>query len=66
MLGGGGEGTTDEKDVFIQIQNSIVCSEALVLLNYLNTFVYDCSYQHWSSLLLTLPLFGREIGRRIP
>ena len=35
--------TTDEKDVFIQIQNSIVSSKALVLVNCLNTFVHDCS-----------------------
>ena len=33
--------TTDEKDVFIQIQSSIDCSKALVLLNCLNTFVHD-------------------------
>ena len=30
--------TTDEKDVFIRRQNSIVCSKASVLLNCLNTF----------------------------
>lgn len=39
---GGGGVTTDEKNVFIQIQSSIVCSEALVLLNCLNFFVHDC------------------------
>ena len=40
--GGGGGGTTDEKGVFIQIQNIIVSSKALVLVNCLNTFVHDC------------------------
>ena len=35
--------TTDEKSVFIQIQNTIVSSKALVLVNCLNTFVDDCS-----------------------
>ena len=34
--------TTDEKDVFIQIQSAIVSSKALVLVNCLNTFVHDC------------------------
>ena len=28
----------------IQIQNSIVCLKALVLLNCFNTFVNDCTY----------------------
>ena len=39
-----GEGVTmDEKGVFIQIQNTIVSSKALVLVNNcLNTFVHDC------------------------
>lgn len=38
-----GEGvTTDEKDVFIQTQNSVVSSKALVLVNCLNTFVHEC------------------------
>ena len=32
--------TTDEKDVFIQIQNSTVCSKVLVLLNCLIIFVH--------------------------
>ena len=41
LLGGeGGEVTTDEKGVFIQIQNTIVSSKALVLVNCLNTFVH--------------------------
>ena len=41
--GGGGEGvTTDEKGVFIQIQNIMVSSKALVLVNC-ETFVHDCS-----------------------
>ena len=35
--------TTDEKGVFIQKQNTIVSSKALVLVNCLNTFVHDCS-----------------------
>ena len=40
--GGGGEGvTTDEKGVFIQIQNTMVSSKALVLVNCVNTFVHD-------------------------
>ena len=34
--------TTDKINVFIQAQNSIVCSKALVSLNCLNTFVHDC------------------------
>ena len=34
--------TTDEKGVFIQIQNTIVSSKALVLVNCLNTFAHDC------------------------
>ena len=41
---GGGGGTTDKKGVFIQIQNTIVSSKALVLVNCLNTFVHDCSF----------------------
>ena len=40
---GGGEGvTTDEKGLIIQIQNTMVSSKALVLVNCLNTFVHDC------------------------
>ena len=35
--------TTDEKGVFIQIQNIIVSSKALVLVNCVNTFAHDCS-----------------------
>ena len=35
--------TTDEKGVFIQIQNTIVSSKALVLVNCLSIFVHDCS-----------------------
>ena len=35
---GGGGVTTDEKGVYIQIQNIIVSSKALVLVNCLNTF----------------------------
>ena len=49
FFGRGGEGrggarglTTDEKGVFIQIQNTIVSSKALVLVNCLDTFVHDC------------------------
>ena len=43
-VGGGGEGvTTDEKGVYIQIQNIIVSSKALVLVNCLNIVVHDCS-----------------------
>ena len=34
--------TTDEKGVFIQKQNTIVSSKALVLGNFLNTFVHYC------------------------
>ena len=34
--------TTDEKDVFIQIQCSVVSSKALILVNCLNTFFHDC------------------------
>ena len=33
--------TTDERDVFVQIQNSIASSKALVLVNFLSTFVHD-------------------------
>ena len=36
---------TDEKDVFIQIQNSIVSSKVLVLVNCLDTFVHDCRWE---------------------
>ena len=32
-----------KKGVFIQIQNTIVSSKALVLVNCLNTFVHDCT-----------------------
>ena len=35
--------TTDEKGVFVQVQNTIVSWKALVLVNCLNTFVHDCS-----------------------
>lgn len=35
--------TKDEKDIFIQIQNSIISSKALVLVSCLNTFFRDCS-----------------------
>ena len=42
--GGGGEGViTIEKDVFIPVQNSFLCSKALLFLTGLNTFVHDCS-----------------------
>ena len=44
VWGGGGEGrgvTTDEKGVFIQIQNTFVSLKTLVLVNCLNTFVHD-------------------------
>ena len=34
--------TTDEKDVFIQKQNSVFSWKALVLVNCLNTFVHNC------------------------
>ena len=34
--------TSDEKAVFIQIQNSVDSLKALVLANCLNTFVHDC------------------------
>ena len=47
--GGGGRGvTTDEKGVYIQIQNIIVSTKALVLVNCLNTFVHDCRL--WGTL----------------
>ena len=51
----GGRGvTTDEKGVFIQIQNSIVSWKVLVLWICLNTFVHDCCsialfHHNWSS-----------------
>ena len=35
---------TDEKYVSIPIQNSVVCSKALVFLNCLNPFVHDRGY----------------------
>ena len=45
IWGGGGRGaTTDEIGVYIQIQNIIVSSKALVLVNCLNTFVHDCRF----------------------
>ena len=34
--------TADENGVVIQIQNTIVSSKALVLVNCFNTFVHDC------------------------
>ena len=34
---------TIEKDVFIPVQNSFLCSKALLILTGLNTFVHDCS-----------------------
>ena len=45
---------TDEKGVFIQIQNTIVSLKALVLVNCPNAFVHDCSY-FWLVVLVTLP-----------
>ena len=33
--------TTYERDVFVQIRNSVVRSKALVLVNFLSTFVHD-------------------------
>ena len=33
---------TNEKNVFIPVQNSVLCSKALLFLNCLNTFVHDC------------------------
>ena len=33
--------TRDEKGVFIQMQNAVVSSKALFLVNCLNTFVHD-------------------------
>ena len=44
LFGGGGGGLQIKKDVFIQIQNSIVSLKALALLNCLNTFVHDSGY----------------------
>lgn len=41
---GGGGVATDEKGFFIRIQNTIVSSKALVLLNCFNAFVHD--YRH--------------------
>ena len=44
IVGGGGV-TTDEKGVSSKsVQNTIVSSKALVLVNCLNTFVHECSY----------------------
>ena len=40
----GEEWVTTEKDVFIPMQNSVVCSKALVFLKCLNTFVHDCCF----------------------
>ena len=42
--GGGGGGVTTDKDVSIQIKNSVVSSKALVLVNFLHTFVHDCRF----------------------
>ena len=33
-----------KKGVVIQIQNTMVLSKALVLVNCLNTFVHDCRF----------------------
>ena len=38
----GEEGITDEKGVFIQIQNTTVSWKALVSVKCPNTFVHDC------------------------
>ena len=40
----GGGVITDEKGVFVQIQNTIVSLKALVLVKCLNTFGPDCSH----------------------
>ena len=37
--------TTNEKGVFIQMQNTVVSSKTLVLVNCLNPFVHDCRHQ---------------------
>ena len=68
-------GDYDKKDVFIRIQNSIVCSKALVLLNCLNTSVHDCrkgflqlmyvSGQLNSMLLVTETNHGLAYGRDV-
>ena len=44
MEDGGGGVTTDKDDVSIQIKNSVVSSKALVLVNFLHTFVHDCRF----------------------
>ena len=47
IVWGGGEGvTTEENGVFIQIQNTMVSSKALVLVNCVNTFVHDGSFNY--------------------
>ena len=46
---------TDEKNVFIPVQNSVLCSKALLFLNCLNTFVHDCG-------LILIPLLGKRSG----
>ena len=66
----GGKGvTTEEKIVFIQIQNTIVSSKTLVLVNCLNTFVHDCSLitkRSCSSMVTEHPTGITEVVGSIP
>ena len=52
--------TKNEKDIFIQIQNSIISLKVLVLVNCLNTFVHDCNFR-----LLVVSSFGKERGGKL-
>ena len=57
--------TTVEKGVFIQIQNTIVSSKALVLVNCLNTSVDDCSLwaKRWiAAQIRHKPPYPRDTG----
>ena len=49
--------TTDEKGVFIQKQNTIVSSKALVLGICVNTFVHDCRFK----CFVAKPLFKMQL-----
>ena len=63
FLGGRGV-TTDEKGVFIQIQNTIVSSKALVFVNCLNTFVHDCRSESNAQCGLLIRFFPNSRSRR--
>ena len=58
--------TTDEKDVFIRMQYSIVISKALILVNCLNNFVHDCRLPERELVRKTVSVLSKKnrMGRR--